>query len=290
MATADPTAGMRPLDLHLPSGRLHAHLHDSDELGLVVCVPGLSSNSRGFAPIARDLAAAGRRVLALDLRGRGRSEVTPPGTYGWPAHARDVLAAARELGAPRVDLVGHSMGAYVAMQAAGDEPDHVDRIVLIDGAGVPEPAALAPIGAGLARLARWHPSADAYVETVRAGGVVAPWDEVWDDGYRYELEAGDDGRVRARTSLEAVLEDVEHGRRHPQDGLWPRLRGPALLIRATRPLGDSGGSILAAADVPRFVATVPGATAVEVDANHFGVLVDPATRAAVTAFLSRPAA
>ncbi len=277
---------MRAIELRLASGRLHGDLHDAADDGLVVCVPGLSSNGLAFAPLARDLAAAGRRVLALDLRGRGRSEVTPAGTYGWSAHARDVLDAARARGAERPDLVGHSMGAYVAMQAAADAPERVGRLALVDGAGVPEPAALGPIGAGLARLDRWHRSADAYVEAVRAGGVVAPWGEAWDAAFRADLETGEDDRVRARTSLDAVMEDVAFGREHPQDALWPRLRGPALLVRATRPLGDSGGSILAAADVPRFVATVPGATAVEVDANHFGVVADPATRAAITAFLA----
>jgi pimeloyl-ACP methyl ester carboxylesterase len=275
-------------DLPVRSGRLRAHCwgFDDDREGLVVCVPGLSSNAVGFDAIAKGLALCGHRVAALDLRGRARSETTPPGTYGWPAHARDVVDAARGLGFAAFDLVGHSMGAYVAMQAAADHPAAVGRLVLIDGAGVPEPAALGPIGEGLGRLDRWHPSEDAYVEAVRSAGIVRPWNAVWDRFYRYELERGDDGRVRSLTSRDAVMEDVEYGRRHRQDALWPRLHGPALLIRAARPLGTSGGFIVAAADAASFAATVPGAAVAPVDANHFGVLTDPASVAAITAFLA----
>ena len=144
-------------DLDLSSGRVHAHERGADAAGLVLCAPGLSSNACGFVPIAGRLAGEGRRVVALDLRGRGRSETTAPGTYGWAAHARDLAEAASILGAERFDLVGHSMGAYVAMQAAADHPERVGRLVLIDGAGAPETAALGPIAAGLRRLDRWHP-------------------------------------------------------------------------------------------------------------------------------------
>ena len=278
----------REHDLALSSGRLHAHEWGGDGTGLVLCAPGLSSNACGFERIAGSLVQAGRRVVALDLRGRARSETTRPGTYGWPAHARDLVEAAASLGEDRFDLVGHSMGAYVAMQAAADHPERVARLVLIDGAGTPDLAALGPIGAGLRRLDRWHPSEDEYVAAVRAGGVVEPWSELWERFYRYELERRADGQVRSRTSLQAVMEDVEYGRHHRQDALWPGLQGPVLLVRASVPLGDSGGFIVSAEDAARFAAEVAGAEVVSVDANHFGVIADPGTLAAVTAFLTPP--
>jgi 3-oxoadipate enol-lactonase len=250
-----------------------------------MCVPGLSSNATGFDRLAADLVAEGRQVVALDLRGRGASDRTRPGTYGWPAHAADVAGVASALGLRRFDVVGHSMGAYVAMELAAAQPDRVRRLVLIDGAGAPEPEALEIIGKGLERLDRWHDSEDAYVEAVRAGGVVSPWSELWDRFYGYELEHRPDGKVRSLTSLAAVLEDVEWGRSHRQDALWPRLSCPTLLMTAAVPLGDGRGFVVAPADKARFLEAVPGSAVTTVDANHFGILTDPATSQAIRAFL-----
>ena len=259
---------------------LHSHAWGPEDGPLVVCIPGLSSNCRAFDVIAERLAADGHRVVALDLRGRGQSPITPEGTYGWPAHARDVLAAANG----PVTLVGHSMGAFVAMQAAADAPERVRRLVLIDAAGVPEPAAVGPIVQGLGRLEVRHASREAYLELVRSGGAVTPWGPFWERNFGHELvEEG--GGVRARTSLAAVREDLEHGSaRDPRD-LWEHLRCPTLLIRAGLPLADSGGFILSAADRDAFAETVPGARTVEVEANHYGVMADAATAEAIAAFL-----
>ena len=78
----------------VPSGRLYVETAGDPEGELVLCVHGLSANCRMFDRFVPALVAAGKRVVALDLRGRGRSAVTPSGTYGWSSHAQDVLAVA----------------------------------------------------------------------------------------------------------------------------------------------------------------------------------------------------
>src|SRR5690349_24057946 len=99
----------QPTDLRLPSGSLRALRVGPGGGAPVLCVPGLSANARSFDRIAAALAGAGRDVIALDLRGRGFSPATAPGTHGWLHHAEDVLEVATQLGAERFDLVGHSM-------------------------------------------------------------------------------------------------------------------------------------------------------------------------------------
>lgn len=100
----------------------------------LVALHGITASSMSFVGIAEKL--AGRRpLLALDLRGRGDSD-KPTGPYGFAQHAQDVIAALRELGSRPVVLVGHSMGAYVAIAVAAAEPRLVAGLLLLDG-GLP---------------------------------------------------------------------------------------------------------------------------------------------------------
>lgn len=279
---------MRERDIQLPSGRVRVVTWSPDAPGddvPVLCVHALSSTHMCFTELGPALAERGRTVHAFDMRGRGFSEDTGLGTYGWKAHARDVLDLAAALDAPAFDLVGYSLGAYVSMIVAAEHGDRVRRLALVDGAGRTEPATVEPVTENLGRLDRWHDSEEEYLELMRAGGLASPWSEAWERFYRYELDHAEDGAVRARTSLPAVLEDISFGGGFDQSELWPRLRPPTLLVRATRPLGNSGGYVVNEADRDRFAAEVPDARVVEVDANHFGIIFHAATVEAVTGFL-----
>ena len=87
---------------------------------LVVGLPGLSANLRAFDLLAERCASAGLRFAALDLRGRGLSQDTGAGTYGWPRHARDVVHVARILNAPHFSVIparGRKTVDYVSFLA-----------------------------------------------------------------------------------------------------------------------------------------------------------------------------
>jgi len=222
-------------------------------------------------------------VVALDLRGRGFSPATAPGTHGWRHHAEDVLEAARLMGFETFDLLGHSMGGFVAMQAAALDPARIRRLVLIDAAGVPEAAAIPPIRAAVERLGAVFPSADAYCEAIRRIGAAVPW-ELWGPQYLYDLEEVPGG-VRSRTSKDAVLEDAVHGAKHDASVFWQALRMPTLLVRAARPLLPDAGFIVGASLRDAFLAAVPSAQAAEIDANHYGVMAHPDALRAIDRFL-----
>ncbi len=96
----------------------------------VVAVHGLTSNAWAWDPTAHHL-AGGARLVAIDLRGRGRS-FTAGGPFGLRQHADDVVAVIERLGAPVV-VIGHSMGASVALLAAERHPDAIGDLVLVDG-------------------------------------------------------------------------------------------------------------------------------------------------------------
>jgi pimeloyl-ACP methyl ester carboxylesterase len=94
---------------------------------------GLFGQAGNFATVQRRL-AAGRRVIALDLRNHGASPHAP--TTAYPDMAEDVLETLRRLGALPCAVVGHSMGGKVAMCAALDAPAAVSRLVVADVAPV----------------------------------------------------------------------------------------------------------------------------------------------------------
>ena len=127
------------LDLHVRSCRVHVHRWGSARAPLLICVPGLTGTTASFEFFGAHVGSATTQVLAVDLRGRGASDRTPPGSYGWENHARDVVAIADELGFARFSVCGQSMGGSVAMKVAELAGDRLEAVILSDVAGRVEP-------------------------------------------------------------------------------------------------------------------------------------------------------
>jgi pimeloyl-ACP methyl ester carboxylesterase len=279
----DALSRFTEFDLHLSAGRVHA-ARSGAHGPLVVCLPGLSANLRSFDFIGGSLAEAGFQVVMVDLRGRGKSESTPPGTYGWPGHASDVAEVAAKLGAGSIHLLGWSMGGYVAMQLASTKPELLDKVVLIDICGAAGEPANALIRTVIERLGVIHPSSRQYLHRIKQMGTIIPWDPLWERYFDYELEPVAGG-VRARTSRAAVTEDFEYGTSHDPRRLWPALSMPVLLVRATQPLIPDGPFLVTEDDRDAFAQSVPKAKVVEIVANHYGVVTHPRTAGAIREFL-----
>lgn len=101
-------------------------------VGTVVCLPGLTRNSRDFADLARHLARR-YRVLTPDLRGRGFSDRDPTWTnYQPPVYYQDVLKLIDETARVPVVVIGTSLGGILAMALAAAAPTRIAGIVLND--------------------------------------------------------------------------------------------------------------------------------------------------------------
>lgn len=138
----------------------------------VLAVHGITSTAWAWDPVAHHLHGAGR-VVALDLRGRGRS-YEAPGPFGMRRHADDVADVVHRLGGP-VTLVGHSMGAVVVEMAAERHPDVVDAVILVDG-GAPLP------------LPQPRPTTDAEIDALleaSLGPAIERLRTVWPDRVSY---------------------------------------------------------------------------------------------------------
>lgn len=97
----------------------------------VILVPGITSPAATWAFVANQLGAH-LDCYVLDVRGRGLSEAGADLDYGLDAKAADLVAFARTLGLQRYSVLGHSMGARIAIRAARRRPEGMARLVLAE--------------------------------------------------------------------------------------------------------------------------------------------------------------
>ena len=97
----------------------------------LILLHGLGSQAHTWDEFGNELSSS-FRVVAPDLRGHGESDHSEEG-YAPARFHEDVKALARSLNIPSFDLVGHSLGALIAIGFAAEHPDLVNRLVLEDG-------------------------------------------------------------------------------------------------------------------------------------------------------------
>ena len=110
--------------------RLH-YLDYGGDGPTMICMHGVIGNAWNWSAVAAGVRDR-RRVLALDFRGYGESQWSASDDYQTSDHVADLAALIDSLGEDRVDLMGSSWGALVAIQYAAENPDRVGRIVVVD--------------------------------------------------------------------------------------------------------------------------------------------------------------
>ncbi len=173
--------------------RLH-HLKWQGGSPTVVYLPGFIATAYGALHLARALVPH-RRVLALDLRGRGES-AKPPGPYGFETHMADLSAWMDALHLEDVILAGHSFGALLAGLFASTYPERVQRVIWFDGGVPPAKAALNAFMAYHSNLTYEYPSVEAYVATYRQLPGLQPWTPEAESLTRANVTEQADGSAR----------------------------------------------------------------------------------------------
>jgi pimeloyl-ACP methyl ester carboxylesterase len=120
----------------------------------VVCLPGLTRTVADFEALAPALTKAGpRRVLAVDLRGRGQSEYDRnPENYNLLVELGDVVAVLTALAVGPAVFVGSSRGGLLSMHLAVAHPTAIAGVVLHDIGPVIEPKGLARLRSYVGKL------------------------------------------------------------------------------------------------------------------------------------------
>ena len=101
----------------------------------VLLIHGWSLSSEVWDRQIRILAESNRRVLAMDMRGHGKSDA-PLGGYDLEHLERDAFAVLDAFDVDRADVIGWSLGGMVALRMASISPDRVRSVVLVASNGV----------------------------------------------------------------------------------------------------------------------------------------------------------
>jgi pimeloyl-ACP methyl ester carboxylesterase len=236
--------------------------------------PGLGSTGAYFAGIAGALPG---RAVAVDPPGFGGSAPLEPCTFeGLVDVARATVSDRR-----CTTMVGHSLGAYVALGVGCEPPDGLRAIVLIDGGFLTALDFVAlgmPVLSGRTELVAWmQPNALRFPdwETVTRELARMETAEITPsfEAYVHEVMVDNDGEVRAARSSEQLAEPLLATLKADVLALGSALKVPALLIACGQPLGRRPVKEKAWQD---FVAVSPLVELhVENDWSHNPVLQDP---------------
>jgi pimeloyl-ACP methyl ester carboxylesterase len=116
-----------------PHVRIHYYAGGSG--APIVLVHGLGGRAEDWANLMPQLVRDHHRVYALDLPGYGRSDWPRNAAYSIPELSAAVEAFMDNRHLARTDLAGWSMGGWLAMRVALDQPQRIRRLVIFDSAG-----------------------------------------------------------------------------------------------------------------------------------------------------------
>lgn len=231
----------------------------------VVCLPGLTRNSRDFHRLALALSCDDddpRRVVTFDYRGRGRSEWDASGSsYTLPVETEDVLSGMSALGLGEAAFIGTSRGALIIHMLAAVRPGAILAAVLNDAGPVIGGSGLVQIKAHLERMpapADWRHAAallqEAYGRSFPLLGE-EDWKEMAASIFRQR-----DGRIVADYDPALLKQLRGLDLNTPVPTLWPQFDGlkhvPLMVVRG------ENSDLLSEDTVQEMACRHPGMTAV----------------------------
>ncbi len=275
----------RELAVEVDGGALHVGVWEpvSADAASVLLIHGVTASHRAWQWLAPLMPEA--RLIAPDLRGRGRSnEILGPA--GLAAHARDLVAVLDALGVQRATVIGHSMGAFVAVVLAERFPERVDRLVLVDG-GLPldvppgldaQELATLILGPTAARLSMRFPTVAAYLDFWRSHpAFLDAWSAELEEYLAYDLVDDGEGQLRPATNPVAMLDDTLDMNTGPTlpDAL-AHLRHPTTLITVPRGLRDEEPGLYAPDHLHAMLERYPGIRHERMPSlNHYTIVMSP---------------
>lgn len=250
----------------------------------LLCLPGLTRNSRDFAAFA-ERHSPRFRVLALEFRGRAGSDYDPqPLRYNPLTYAADVIELLDGLGIPKAIFVGTSLGGLVTMTIAVIAPDRIAAAILNDVGPELTQAGLDRIRTYLGkdvRFASWDEAAERIADN--SGHVPASYSHA--DWLRMARRVcrEEQGEVRFDYDM-AIAVPFEQSGSTPTIDMWPLFaalaKQPLLVVRGEK------SDLLSASAAAKMQAIAPDVQfATVAGVGHAPELDEPEAAAAIDAFL-----
>ncbi len=257
---------------------LHVHEWGDRAAQPLVCLHGVMGHGRRFRKLVEERLAERFHVLALDLRGHGRSRWEPP--WDLATHVGDVRETVEAAGVARASWLGHSFGGRLLLELASLEPERIERAVLLDPAVQVRPSEALEKAETERADRSFATVAEAIENRIETAPLHSTPRELLEEEMAEHLVRSPDGRLRYRYCQSAVVAAWSEMCTDPP--LFEQARVPTLVVLAERSdlvtpeqlaaWRDALGDLLE-------VARVPGGHIVLWDAYE-------ATAAAVEAFVT----
>src|SRR5690242_5063003 len=252
----------------------------------VICLPGLARTTADFDALAPALAADGRRVIAIDSRGRGRSEYDrDPANYNLATELADVLAVATALECLPAIFIGTSRGGILTMLLAAQRPTAIAGAVLNDIGPELEPKGLVRIKSYIGKLPQPSSFEDGGEILRRLFSAQFPkvTSEGWLQSARRTFKE-ENGRLVPTYDVDLAKTMEAFDPEKPIPPLWKEFEAmrnmPLMVIRG------ANSDLLSAATVSAMAARHPKLESFEVpDQGHAPLLVEPETIARIATFV-----
>ncbi len=219
-----------------------------------------------------------RRLIAPDLRGRGRTDM-PFGEYNIQVHVRDVMACLDRLEVEHFIASGHSYGAMISLILAAQFSERVGGLILFDGGAMPSAIALQTLNAYYDNLTYHYASLESYIERFRNAPAYQPWTEELETLLRSNLYEQPDGTYIRRVpryvvETERKSENLVFWQQLPE--LHRQVRCPVLIVRAEMGMVGPQDQVLPDDVVASMLEGMPSAQVVTVEgAGHTSLLTIP---------------
>ena len=244
----------------------------------VFCVHGISSNCRVWDNIAKNLAPE-HTVYAIDLRGRGRSDKPLKG-YSMKIHCKDIQEVIDKLNIKPVVFMGHSLGAYIGIVFTALYPEYVKKLILFDGGAKLNPIqtmkVFQSIKHSLNRLGKIYNSFEEYISEMKKAPFLQPWQDYFEDYYKYEVEFLENGKVKPLTPPYVIEEESKNLTKENANDYYPKLKCPVYILRATEGMITDDDLLLPENAVKNMLKKIRNAKLINIEGtNHYSIAFHP---------------